>query len=302
MVDYSFNMNILIAGGSGFVGQALSKYLRDTGHTVYTLSRSPKQKNEILWDPKAGYISESEFNATIDVIVNLAGAGINDKRWTSARKQELYDSRIGSNICLFNNRLLFPNLKHFISASGITAYPFDDGSHLWKEDEQFGDAYIAKLVEQWEQSAALFSEFVVVAQIRIAVVFGKHGGALPLLVKLTNAHLGGPVGTGKQMMPWVSVEDLVRLFHFVIDKRLQGVFNSNAGNISNRQLMTELRLFFRRRLAPPAVPGFILKIAFGERSILLLEGNSASNLKIVSAGFSFKYPTVIDVLKHNYKT
>lgn len=289
-------MNILVAGGSGLVGQALVNQLNSNGHNVYVLTRQPAKANEIKWDTSTGIIEPHEILGSIGVIVNLSGQGINDKRWTKKRKKELEDSRIGTNQLLFDEIDLFPNLKHFVSASGVTAYPFDDGSHLWVEKEAYGNSYIAQLVKSWEASADLFKKYVPVTKLRIAVVLSERGGALPQLVSLTNKNLGAALSTGKQQMPWVHLDDLVNQFVWVIEQNIKGTFNTNAGNVSNGDLMAKLRKIYGKSFNPPNVPSFMISLLFGERGDLLLKGNRASNQAIKQAGFTFKYESLTNAL------
>ncbi len=289
-------MIILIAGGTGFIGKQLSDLLVDNGHKVFILTRNPSDSHHIFWNPQEG---EMPFNVCFDdiqVLINLTGEGINEKRWTAQQKKLLYTSRIVTTHLLFEKKEFFPKLEQYISASGITAYPFDDGIHLWKESESFGDSYIAQLVKDWESSANLFSSFVPVCILRIAVVLGSEGGALPLFTKLTKLGVGGSVGHGKQQMPWIHLQDLVAIFINAVEEKWEGVFNTNAGNISNVELMEVLRSHFGKKMTPPSVPGFLIRLLFGERSILMLKGNKACNKKIINKGFSFRSTTIKEVL------
>lgn len=285
-------MKVLVAGGTGLVGNAMVEYLVSKGHDVCVLTRNPRKVRDIKWDPSEQFLSVDERLREIEVIVNLSGQGINDRRWTERRKKELEDSRIGTNQFLFDKRSEFPALKQFISASGITAYPFDDGVHLWNEKEGFGDSYIAQLVKRWEESADLFQSVVPVCKLRIAVVLAKDGGALPQLATLTKRFLGSAVGSGKQQMPWVAIDDLVALFEFAMIRELKGVYNTNAGNISNEDLMQVIKKELKVNFSLPKVPSTVISLVFGERGNLLLEGNRASNLKILNTGFQFQYHSI----------
>lgn len=290
-------MNILIAGGTGFVGKALESKLTSIGHSVYVLTRNPRAENHIAWNPLIGELLDNTIFSSIDVLINLSGESINAKRWTSTQKKELFASRVASTHLLFEKRHLFSSLKQFVTASGITAYPFDDSAYEWKESDDFGKTFIAQLVKEWEGAANLFLDFVPVCKLRIAVVLGKTGGTLPLLVQLTKRNLGGPVGSGKQQIPWVSLSDLVDQFVFALENKLSGVYNTNAGNISNKELMEQLRLFYKKKFCPPAVPSFVLQLLFGEKSILMLKGNKASNAAILKSGYTFRYTAIKEVLQ-----
>ena len=285
-------MKILVAGGTGLLGTPLVKELERRGHDVLVLSRSANQENQIKWNPSDNFLEDDARLQEVEVIVNLCGEGINDRRWTDRRKKELEDSRIGTNTFLFSQVHRFLSLTHFVSASGITAYPFDDGVHLWQEKEQYGDSYIAQLVRKWEESADLFSAVVPVCKIRIAVVLAEGGGALPQLASLSKKFLGSALGDGQQQMPWVAIDDLVGIFAHAIEKQLKGVYNSNAGNISNENLMKAVKNEVEVNFSLPKVPATVIELVFGERGELLLKGNRASNLKIIGTGFQFQYDTI----------
>ena len=283
-----FMKSILIAGGTGAIGRALTDYLISKGHGVKILSRNPKGENEVRWSPTEGTI-DTDGLQDVQVIVNLSGAGIDEKRWTKARKKELFDARIVSTKVLEERVSAFPLLEHYISASGITAYGFDNGKTEHPESDAFGTDFIASLVKEWEKAADLFAAHATVTKLRVAVVLNNRSGALPKLAAPIKWGLGAPIGSGKQQIPWVHITDLTRMVEWVIDRNLGGVYNTNAGNASNAELTQAVAQAIGKRLWMPNVPAFAVKILFGQVSEILLKGAKASNAAIRTSGFEYIY-------------
>ena len=218
------------------------------------------------------------------VLVNLCGAGINEQRWTKKRKVVLRESRIDVTKKLFELTSQLP-LEYYIGASGISAYGFDDGTVMHKEEDAFGSDFLSQLVKDWEQAADLFATRCKVAKIRIAVTLDKDEGAIQAMSKLVKIGMGAILGNGKQQIPWIAIEDLVELFLFFIEHQLVGTYNSNTGNCSNRDLMDSIATYYQRKIWLPAVPPFILRIVLGEMSDLVLKGSKACNDKLKKCGF-----------------
>lgn len=288
--------NILVAGGTGLVGSTLVSLLKEKGHAVSVLSRNPKGEGQFFWNPSEGKIDESILKE-VQVLINLSGAGIADKRWSTARKEELHQSRIGTNTFLFQKAIEMPNLEHFITSSGINAYGFEDPEKCFVEEDFFGNDYISQLVKDWEESADLFQGVCKVAKIRTAVVLAKEGGALQKMLPTVKFGIGSHLGTGDQTMCWIHAEDLARLFMHVIDFQLEGAYNALAGTSSNLEFTKSLAEVLHKPFWFPAVPAFMMQLLFGEMSIILLKGLKASNEKIKSTGFEFLYTDVKVALK-----
>ncbi len=288
--------NILIAGGTGLIGKKLVALLSEKGHSVSVLSRSPKGHNQFLWDPQNNLIDESILSS-VDVLINLSGAGIADKRWTKSRKKELFDSRIKTNQFLFSLANRMPNLSHFICSSGINCYGYEDSTTIHVESDPFGNDYLSQLVKDWEQSADLFLAKCVVAKIRTAVVLDSEGGALKKMIPAIKIGLGSPLGSGKQDVAWIHITDLVRVFEHTIDKNLAGSYNTIAGYTPNKEFNQKIAEILNKSFWAPNVPRFILKLILGEMSIILLEGVKASHEKLSSTGFEFNFKTLDSALK-----
>ena len=291
--------NILIAGGTGLVGKQLTQLLRDYGHKVSILSRNPNSQDEYFWDPKAGKIDDSILS-DVEVLINLSGAGIADKKWTKQRKLELQSSRVGTNVFLYAQVQKMPKLKQYICASGINAYGYKNEKE-YSEEDPFGTDFLSQLVRVWELSADQFKTHCKVAKIRTAMVLDRDGGALKRMVPVVKLGIGSALGSGKQFCPWIHSEDLSRLFIHVIEKELEGCYNALAGSVTNKLLMKGIAGTLNKAFWFPNVPSFALRLLFGEMALMLLNGVRASNQKVLETGFVFKFneldKALTDVLK-----
>lgn len=288
--------NIVIAGGSGLIGNQLTKVLRDQGHTVSILSRSPKGNDQFYWDPKKSEIDLSILTE-VEVLINLSGAGISDKRWTDNYKKILFDSRIGTNTFLYSHVDSMLKLEQFISSSGINCYGYDDPQKVCTEKDPYGKDFISQLVKDWEESADLFKDKCKVVKIRTAVVLDPNGGALKKILPPIKMGIGSPLGSGEQMMCWIHSEDLARIFAYTIERAIEGTFNAVSDYVTNKDFNKAIADQLDKPFWFPSVPAFLLKILFGEMAILILNGNKVSNEKIKSTGFVFDYPTLDKALK-----
>lgn len=291
--------NILIAGGSGFIGHALAAELESCGYNVQILSRKASSNaKDVQWNPHSHLFPIDQLK-NIHILINLCGAGIADKRWTTLRKEELYSSRVDVTKSLFELGKQLPKLEQYISASGINAYGYDDGIQLHAEEETYGTDFVSQLVKDWENAADCFSEIVPVTKLRIALVFSKHGGALTKLRLPLKFGVKGIMGNGRQQISWVHIDDLTHLFRFVMENKLSGVYNTNAGNCSNSELMNQICATLKVRTWWSTIPSFVLKTLLGESSDLVLKGARASNEKIKKEGFAFKFDTLDKALQEN---
>lgn len=285
---------VLIAGGTGLIGNKLSNLLRSMGCQVRVLTRSPKNDQEYYWNPDIGEIDLASMEG-VTVLINLSGAGIADKRWSVQRKKELIASRVGSNRFLFEQREYMPKLRQFICASGINAYGFD-GNQTHIEADPYGKDFLSQLVRQWEESADLFADIVPVAKIRTAVVLSTGGGALKKMAAPVKLGFGAAIGRGSQWFPWIHEEDLTAIYAHVIENHLKGAFNAVGGCCTNEEFTNQLAKTLQKTLRLPNVPGFLLRAALGEMSSMLLQGVRASNSKIKDSGFSFRFSDVSEAL------
>ncbi|WP_343634847.1 TIGR01777 family oxidoreductase [Fluviicola sp.] len=280
---------IVIAGGSGLIGTGLANHLRKAGHEVWVLSRKPSDPDRFFlnWDPYAGKIDHSAIAGT-NILINLSGAELAAKRWTKARIEELYDSRVDTTKFLFESFNNSSALKQYVSASGAVAYGFDHPEKIYRESDRFGDDIISDITREWEKAADKFSAICPVSKVRIAVVLSESGGALQKLANPVKKGFGAVLASGEQAIPWIYSEDLYRVFEYVITHKLEGAYHASAGNTTNKELTKLIAKTLNKRLLP-AVPAFMVRILFGKMAMMLLSGNKVSNDKLVSEGFSFRH-------------
>lgn len=296
-------MNILITGGTGLIGQHLTKILLDKGHVISYLSRKKEDIPGVKvyqWDIEKGFIEDTALK-DIDYIIHLAGAGIADKRWTEKRKQEIIDSRIKP-ILLLNRYLQAQKtkLKAFISSSGISYYGTDTGETILDENSPAGNDYLANCTKMWEAETQKFTQADRVVSLRTGVVLSEKGGALAKLIQPVKFGLGSPLGDGRQWMSWIHIEDMCRLYTQAIeDEKMQGSYNAVAPNpVRNEDMTSVAAEVLRRPLWLPNVPAFVLKLIFGELATVVLGGNNVNNRRVAEElSFSYKFPLLKGALE-----
>ncbi|HEY0245329.1 MAG TPA: TIGR01777 family oxidoreductase [Mucilaginibacter sp.] len=297
--------HILLTGGSGLVGNALTQLLLAKGYEVSHLSRKPGNTPQIktyLWDIDKGLIDEKCIDG-VDTIIHLAGAGIADKRWTDKRKKELIESRtksIGLIYSLLRNKA--HAVKSIISASA-TGYYSDRGDKLLTEESAPANDFLGDCCIRWEKAVDEGEELDLrVLKFRTGVVLTAKGGALPQLALPIKFWVGSPIGNGKQWIPWIHHEDVVGLYLYGIENNgLSGVYNMVAPNpVTNKQLTQAVAKQLHKPLWLPNVPAFAIKLIFGEMSIVVLGSTKVSAQKIEGSGFKFKFPMIEEALKDIY--
>lgn len=286
---------ILITGGTGLVGKALTKRLISEGHEVRILSRHPKTTDNIksfFWDVESQQIDESAFDG-IEHVIHLAGSGIADKRWTEARKKDIIDSRINS-MKLITEVIKKKNihLKSFVGVSAIGFYGMITSEKIFSETDNGTDDFLSYTCTQWENSykeIESLSEKTCVA--RLGVVLSDNGGALKRLLPLFKLGLGSAVGSGKQYMPWIHIDDLVSVFNEALfNQNFKGTYNAVASeHVTNKEFSKQLAKSLSKPFFLPNIPTFLLKLVFGEMANVLLKGSRVSNQKLLNTGFTFKY-------------
>jgi uncharacterized protein len=282
------NNFVLIAGGSGLIGKRLVEHLYKKGFDVAILSRNKVDKDAIYWNPSKGEIDTSMLHK-VTHLINFSGVSIAGGRWTEVRKKEIIDSRVASTEFLFKNKSYFHNLKHYISASGVSCYGIDDLNKVYTEADAFGNDFLSEVVSKWELAADLFSTICTVSKVRISPVLDSKGGFISEMKKPIQFGAGAVLGSGNQWMPWIHQRDLVSIFEFIINHQLEGTFNAVSGNVTNRTLTQMLARKLHRPLVLPALPAWSAKLIFGEMATLFLDGVQVSNQKLIDKGFSFQY-------------
>ncbi len=299
---------VLIAGGTGLIGQRLAQYLHAAGYEVRILSRRGDVAPSIPvyeWDLTKDWVDPAALDL-VDVVINLAGAGIADSRWSESRKQVLYRSRVDSNHLLVRHlRKQGLSPKLFIGASAIGIYG-DRGDEILTESAKLGrpSDFLVQLSRAWEESHHLFAEVSArVVSVRIGLVLSNDGGALPTLNKSVVFGLGATLGTGNQYMSWIHMDDLIRVFHHVmVHCSIGGVVNGVAPEpVNNRQFIRSIMDIKGRSGLILRVPAWILKLALGEMAHVLLDGARVVPRKMHQSGFDFIYGTLDAALQHLLK-
>ena len=288
---------ILISGGTGLVGRRLTHLLLEKKHDVVILTRNPQKTNEFKWDlSKKHYVDNDAFK-NIDYIIHLAGAGVADKRWTAKRKQVIIDSRVKTANLLFKKvNELNVNLKGFISASGSNYYGAKTTDNIYIEKDKPGEDFLGEVCVKWEKAAIKFKELnIPVTILRTGVVLSAQGGALDKMI----TPIISPLGSGKQYMPWIHIDDLCEMYIYSIEKNISGIFNAIAPeSYSNKTFSKILAKAVKRPFLPVNVPGFLLKLVFGELAIILLEGSRLSSKKIEKNKYSFRFDSLEKALNN----
>ena len=299
--------NVLITGGSGFIGSAITDMLLSKGYSVTILSRSNKHSGKenvqyAQWDIQKQTIDKDAIKAA-DFLIHLAGAGVADKRWTEERKQEIRESRTQSSALIVKALSEIPNkVKAVISASAIGWYGEDKpNGEPFTEEMPADDSFLGETCRLWENSiqpVEAFGKRLVI--LRTGIVLGKGGGALQEFKKPVNFGIAGILGSGLQMVSWIHLQDLCKMYLFAIEQEnLKGVFNAVGPNPATNK---ELTIAIAQKLKgsffiPFGVPEFVLKLMLGEMSIEILKSATVSAKKIKSAGFKFSFATLPSALE-----
>ncbi len=296
--------NVLITGGTGLIGSRLTQMLIQQHYQVAWLSRGKQQSAGVKvyqWDVEKGYIAEEALRET-DHIIHLAGAGVADKRWTKARKQEILESRTHPTRLLFEKLQQVPNsVKTFISASAIGIYGANRGDELLTENSTFGSDFLARVTQAWEAGVQPVQTLGIrTAILRIGIVLSKSGGALEKMTQPIRAGIGAPLGSGNQWISWIHEDDLCRMFRFGLENEaMQGVYNAVAPEpASNEELTREAARLLGKPVLPINVPAFALKLAVGELATAVLGSAKVSGQKIAATGFRFEYPELSRALRN----
>ncbi len=294
---------VLITGGTGLIGTALSKMLIAKGYAVIVLTRNAKPAKDQMrfaaWDVAKGQIDKGAL-AEADYIVHLAGAGVVDKKWTAKRKQEIIDSRVKSGELIVSALADTPNkVRAVIAASAIGWYgpdPSIPNPHPFTEDHPYHKSFLGETCYLWEQSLdPLLKTSIRLVKLRTGIVLSNEGGAFAEFKKPVRLGIAGILGSGKQIISWIHMEDMCRQYIYAIENdKISGVYNSVAPQpVSNKELTLKLAKRMKGNFHIPVnVPVFVLKLMMGDRSIEVLKSATVSTEKMHKQGFTFFYPSI----------
>lgn len=303
---------VLITGGTGLVGRALTKLLTDVGYKVIILSRRDNGNdtdNGLVsyahWDIARQTIDEAAIQQA-DYIVHLAGANVGDKRWTAARKKEILNSRTQSAGLLFDALSKYPNkVKKVISSSAIGYYGENKSGPAFTEKDPPAGDFLGSTCVAWENSVLKMRELQKkVVIIRTGIALSLAGGALKEFYKPLQFGFATILGNGEQYISWIHVHDLARIYlSAIVNHELEGIYNAAAPHpVQNKELvMTMAQEAKGKSFLPVHVPAFALKMALGEMSIEVLKSCRVSSVKIQETGFVFSYPDVRSAMENIFQ-
>jgi uncharacterized protein len=297
-----FFMKILISGASGLIGTHLIPTLKAKGHEIYSLVRkTPRGADEIRWDAGTGFSETEQIRLeNFDAVIHLAGDNVASENWSPEKKRRIRESRAtGTRVLVDALRKTQTPPKIFVSASA-TGFYGNRGDEDLTEESPKGEGFLPDVCDEWEREAKKAEDFGArVAMLRTGVVLTKDGGALEKMLTPFKFGVGGTVGSGKQWMSWISLDDVLDIYHFVLENEgLRDAVNTTAPNpVTNEEFTEALGKVLNRPTILP-VPEFAIKLLFGEMGErLLLEGQKVLPKKLQDAGFEFKYPHLEEALK-----
>lgn len=298
---------VLITGASGLIGNHLSKLLDENNFEVIHLVRkkvSASKYQQFIWNVNDDFIEEEALLKS-NVIIHLAGASIADKPWTQERKKEIIDSRvIGTNFLIKKLFSLKINLDAFVAASAIGFYGLNSIGRPFIETDKHDLGFLGDCCFKWESAISKASDISTkFSIIRIGIVLAKEGGALPKLVQPIKYFVGSALGSGKQIMPWIHIDDLCNIFlEALTNPSMHGIYNAvSPSTATNYDLTLNVAKVLNRPILLPKVPAFVIRFIFGELSQLVLEGAPVSAEKIIDVGFKFKFAELNDALNNLLK-
>ena len=291
-------MNILITGGTGFIGSALCSYLSNLGHYVTVKTRYLNSVNKGI--KAVNDLQQLSDHDSFDIVINLAGEPIADKRWSQKQKDIILSSRIDTTkqlIQFFNTREHKPTL--FISGSAIGYYGITPSNNEINENDISDSSFSSKLCQQWE-TCALEAEALGIRTclLRTGIVLGKNGGALQKMLPPFKLGLGGKIGSGTQWMPWIHIDDMIGLIDLCINNsNINGPINCTAPNPVTNLTFTKTLASAINRPAIFPMPVFVIKLLMGQMGVeLLLNGKKVVPKKALDFGYQFNYQNIEQAL------
>lgn len=299
-------MKIIIAGGSGFIGRYLSKYLEDSCHKVIVLSRNPSRAQDILpytiqclqWKDFDASDWQDELE-TSEVVINLIGENISQWPWTDSYKKRIVDSRVNAGKTITQAIKQAHNKPRILIQASASGYYGNQAINEVTEQAPAGDGFLAEACRQWEESSAKVQTFGVKRIIiRTGLMLGKDGGLLKKMILPFKFFMGGPIGSGKQILPWIHIHDEAGAIRFLIENEpSEEIYNLNAPQPVNMNNFAKSIGKIMRRPAFFSVPESIIKVIFGTmgRETILASQNVVPQA-LIQSGYQFKYPKLMDAL------
>lgn len=296
---YPVQMRILMSGGSGLIGSALSQSLAADGHTVSRLVRREAKSDEATWDPAGGRLDPNVFDGC-DAVINLSGAGIGDKRWTDDYKRELLTSRVQTTELLASTMAKLDNKPSvFLSGSAVGWYGDRDDERL-DELSTPGGGFLSDLCQQWEAATvSAEKEGIRTVHLRTGIVLSEHGGALKKQLPLFKLGLGGRFGNGHQWQSWISIDDEIGAITHLLSSDICGAVNLTTPNpVTNVEFTATLAKVLHRPAVLP-VPMFGPKLMLGSELVdtLLLGGQRVLPTALQRSGYEFHHPMLDTALR-----
>lgn len=288
-------MEVLIVGGTGFIGRALQEALTLSKIPHKILSRKAAAGNHIFWNPETNQLDHASLQS-ITHIINLAGAGIAEKRWTNRRKNELIRSRVDATQFLYKECSKHcPSLVGYIGISGVNAFGFDDAA-CYTETHPFGADFLSQLVAQWEGAHRLFEQVPSFNILRLGMVLSSKGGAYQKIAAPMRFYLGAIPGNGNQYVPWIHLDDVIGLLLYGLEGNTWGLLHGVSNNSSMKELTKTIAEKEHSKILLPNIPKFIIRVLFGEMGLLLTESIRVDYTKRAQLGYKPRFNQLSDLI------
>lgn len=298
-------MRILIAGATGLIGKRLVKLCHEEGIRVHYLTTSKSKIQDLdnykgfYWNPKEGIIEPKAFK-NVTAVINLAGMSVSN-RWTSSNRKEIYNSRIDAANLIYETLQNHSNqVTHYISASAVGIYPPSHTAMYTEESTEVDTSFLGEVVQDWEAAANRLKDLGArVAILRTGVVLDANEGAFPKIIRPIKMGIGSPLGSGKQWMSWIHVEDVASIYIHCLKRGTQGVVNAVAPSpVTNAYMTKRVAECLNKELWAPKVPKFILKIVLGSMATLAVDGQLVHSNRLKEEGFRFRFVNVESAIKN----